>query len=123
MKAWECGVGVSLCAMNLFAGEWLEHRGPSGQGVVHLWRESQKEWSSDKNILWKSSLDGKAWSTPLIKGNRIYLTNAIEKEPISRAMCLDLETGEVIWDKEIFSFKGEVICHKKNSHASSSPII
>lgn len=112
-------------AGSMTAGDdWLEHRGPTGQGVSEV-KAAPLNWTKSENMKWRKELPGKAWSTPVVKDGRIYLTNATEENwGISlRALCLDLETSKIIWDREVFKFKGDVIMHKKNSHASSTPVI
>jgi outer membrane protein assembly factor BamB len=73
-------------------------------------------------------LPGKGWSSPVLLGKRLYLTTAVpkaadEKGPQSlRALCLDAESGTIVWDVEVFEQTGGAPMHGKNSHASPTPV-
>ena len=53
---------------------WTNFRGPTDQGRADE-AKLPVEWSEDQNVAWKTSIDGKAWSSPVIWGDRIFLTN------------------------------------------------
>ena len=90
------------------------------------------EWSPEKNVVWKAELPGKAWSSPIVVGGRIYLTNAVaianEDDPHDtrslRVLALDAKTGAVLWDKEVFQITDPagLGVHPKNSFASPTPL-
>lgn len=108
------------------ATDWLEHRGPTGQGIAEDVGTLPLTWSPTENIAWKTKIEGKAWSTPLIKGDKIYMTNAVEhtEENVSlHVMCLGLKDGAVIWDVKVFDTLHALQKHDKNSHASPTPLI
>lgn len=115
---------------SLFAEDWPEFRGPSGQGISSE-KNLPTEWGPDKNIKWKTPIAGLGWSSPILVKGRIYLTTAVpvgdgEKPDQSlRALCLDAKSGEVLWDEEVFLQAGKTApgIHGKNSHASPTPLI
>ncbi len=113
------------------AEDWPEFRGPAANGhsaAVGL----PVKWSADQNVVWKKAIDGLAWSSPIVLGDRIYLTTSVADgeelgpEQSLRTLCLDAESGAVQWDVEIFrqtkSTAARDKVHKKNSHASATPI-
>ena len=113
------------------AEDWPEFRGPSANGhstAVGL----PVKWSIDQNVVWKRAIDGLAWSSPIVLGDRIYLTTSVPDgeelgpEQSLRTLCLDAESGAVQWDVEVFkqskSAPARDKVHKKNSHASATPI-
>lgn len=115
------------------AQDWPEFRGPEKQG--HSTTSGlPAEWGPtfNKNILWKAALPGVGWSSPVVIGERIYLTTAVavggEEKPVVdrslRALCVSATDGKVIWDKEVFPQIAATApnIHKKNSHASPTPI-
>jgi outer membrane protein assembly factor BamB len=59
------------------ASDWPEFRGPTGQGEAKA-SNPPLEWSQTKNVTWRTPLDGMGWSSPIILGNRIYLTTSTE---------------------------------------------
>lgn len=112
------------CAVPVRA-EWREFRGPTGQGHAEA-SNLPIEWSEEKNVRWKTPVKGLAWSSPVIAGDRVYLTNAVQIGPQKhslRMVAMNVQSGEPLWEKELFQQSGEVEFHKKNSHASSTPLI
>lgn len=111
------------------AGDWAEFRGPTGQGHATA-SKLPTEWSSSKNVAWKTGIAGLGWSSPIVVGDRIYLTTAVptgdgdKKDQSLRTICLNAATGKSVWDKEIFLQDGKTAkpIHSKNSHASPTPI-
>jgi outer membrane protein assembly factor BamB len=104
------------------AESWPEFRGPTGDG--HLdGANVPLTWSATSNVRWKVPIPGKAWSTPAISGDHIYVTSAVVDggKMTLEARCLNAADGSPVWNREIFSKDAGAI-HKKNSHASPSPI-
>jgi len=118
---------LALHLTNLAAKEdWPEFRGPGGQGHSNA-KNVPVKWSASKNVAWKSNIPGIGWSTPIVVGSKIYLTTAIPEGKNNytlHALCVNAEDGKILWDVEVFG-KQEgkpARMHKKNSHASASPI-
>lgn len=104
--------------------DWSQFRGPNSDG--HVRNDSVPEkWSDTENVVWKVSIPGLGWSSPVIVDGRIYLTTAVpEGEGLSlRTLCLKSDDGSVIWDKEIRRVDKAPSIHTKNSHASPTPIV
>ncbi|MCA8995496.1 MAG: PQQ-binding-like beta-propeller repeat protein [Planctomycetaceae bacterium] len=117
-------LAFSMSSLAAFA-DWLEFRGPSGAGHSSA-TGLPVHWSETEQVAWKTEIDGLAWSSPVIVGKHIYLTTAVEvgeEERSLRLVCLKTQSGQQIWEKEIFLQQGKVKIHKKNSHASPTPII
>ena len=108
---------------------WPEFRGPTAQGHSTA-RGLPTEWAVDKNIVWRSEVPGRGWSSPIIANGRIFLTYALElgAAPASgvglHAAALEAATGKLVWDKELFQQTDPKLlrAHQKNSHASPTPI-
>lgn len=118
---------LSLLLTNISAKEdWPEFRGPGGQGHSNA-KDVPVNWSTSKNVAWKSNIPGIGWSTPIIVGSKIYLTTAIpdgKDNYTLHALAVNADDGKILWNVEVFG-KQEgkpARMHKKNSHASSSPI-
>lgn len=122
-----CGAATPTGTPTSSEAEWTEFRGPTGQGQANA-TGLPLEWSVKKNVVWKQALPGVGWSSPVISRGRIFLTTGVpgaEGRPSLRTLCLDISTGQVIWDTEIFSdaeTKPQPI-HQKNSQASPTPIL
>lgn len=109
---------------------WPEFRGPTAQGHSQA-KGLPTEWSPQKNIVWRTGLPGRAWSSPVVANGRIILTNAApladgdETKGVSlRVITVDAATGKPGWDVEIFRVTDEAALkmHKKNSQASPSAV-
>ena len=120
------GSGIGSRAV---AGDWPDFRGPGGEGSA-AGCNPPAEWNLEKNVRWKVPIPGKGWSSPIVRGDSIFLTTAVpaDGDPPTRqslrVLCLDLGTGATRWDHEVFSkaMGPEAKLHTKNSHASPSPI-
>ena len=68
---------ISILSASAGAMNWPQWRGPSGQGVSNE-KNLPSEWSPSRNIKWKTPIAGRGHSSPIVWGNKIFLTTAIE---------------------------------------------
>lgn len=127
-------MAVAVLAVGSLAGEaaadWPEFRGPTQQGHAKVERVPL-QWTESENVAWRIELPGEGWSSPVVVGDRIYLTAAEKVEgtdpPDYRLVALAIEapTGRVAWRTPVFRQKGDEAppIHSKNSHASPTPIV
>lgn len=137
-----------LCLLMLAAGlpvqaqdNWVKFRGPESRGIG--WGVALPDtWSATENVEWKTDLPGRAWSSPIVWGNRVFLTTAVNlgdpenpkkglyfggdrPTPDSvyqwKVYCLDLETGDILWERQVHEGIPEDGSHLKNSFASETP--
>ncbi len=105
--------------------EWPQFRGPDGQG--HSSEQGLPlEWSETRNILWKTPLQGRGWSSPAIGNGRVWLTTAVEaggRGASLRAVAFDLDSGRELLNVEVFKLTSARLKNSKNSHASPTPIL
>lgn len=121
-------VSLSLTSATLPAADWPEFRGPDAQGHSDA-TNLPLTWSPTSHIAWKTAVAGVGWSSPVVVGDRIFLTSAVSlsgKEEATadrslRALALDAATGKTVWDVELFQAKTPR-AHRKNSHASPTPV-
>lgn len=110
-------------AVSATAGEnWTSFRGPSDQGHVDS-ANLPLTWSETENVVWKRPIPGKAWSSPVIWGDRIWLTNAFEDGTQLIVLCVDKNTGKFLHKEVLHRVAGPQYCHPFNSYASPSPVI
>jgi outer membrane protein assembly factor BamB len=101
---------------------WPEFRGPGGAG--HAVAEGYPTtWGDNQNVKWKLPLPGRAWSSPVIWGQQLWLTNATEDGKKLWALCIDKDSGKVIRELPMFEVAVPLFCHKFNSYASPTPVI
>ena len=107
-------------SLPVYAQDWPEFRGPSGQGHSTE-RGLPLVWSETKNVKWKTPLPGKGWSSPAIQGDRIWLTT--EDNKTLRALCVDRNSGELKLNIELFRLKSNGALNPKNNLASPTPVL
>ncbi len=108
--------------------DWPQFRGPDGQGRSANTR-LPVEWSESENIVWRTVIPGRGWSSPVVAGNQIWMTTAVlETEdpmgPISlQAICVDRQTGRIIRQVEVIRKASGGKIHARSSHASPTPVV
>jgi outer membrane protein assembly factor BamB len=86
-----------LAVANLRADDWPHWRGPDHNGVARS-HGLPLHWSESGNIAWKLALPGKAGSTPVISGDRIFLTST--KGPDVVLLCISTD-GKPVWERTL----------------------
>lgn len=116
-------VCLSVICSTLSADEnWPRFRGPRGDGHAEA-SNLPLTWSETENVRWKTPLPGKAWSSPVVWGDQIWLTNAPEDGKQLSAVCVDRATGRVVHNVVVFQIEEPQYCHPVNSYASPTPVI
>jgi len=129
------------------AAEWPEWRGPGQQGQAPEAKGLPLTWSEATNIAWKTPLPGRGHSTPVIDGDRIWLTTAMETtadpedakarlaantggQPLNllakvwlHAICIDRNTGAILHNVPLITREKPQWVHKLNSYASPTPVL
>ena len=137
-------VALALAAFPLIAdGNWPQFRGAHARGVADGYK-TPVEWdvASGKNVKWKTAIPGLGHSSPVIWGDRVFITTAVsskgesflrvglygespenseEYEHDYRIYCLNKNTGEVLWKRSAYKGIPEVQRHIKASHANPTP--
>ena len=132
------------------SANWPQWRGPDGQGVSTE-TGLPTEWSDAKNVKWKTAIAGRSHSSPIVWGKKIFLTTALDGERIPgrtpgvthkmsdgstfvhpdavgadlkhtfKVICLDRDTGKIIWERVAYEGAVQDSRHQKASFASSTP--
>ncbi|MEZ6130626.1 MAG: PQQ-binding-like beta-propeller repeat protein [Planctomycetaceae bacterium] len=122
---------------------WPQFRGAASRGISEN-ADLPVTWSATENVEWKADLPGRGWSSPIVWGDRVFLTTVIntgESEdpkkglyfggdrpapPDSvhhwRVICLDLNSGTELWQKQVHEGKPQSAIHLKSSFASETPV-
>lgn len=103
-------------------GTWPQFRGPHGDGTSDA-KGLPIKWSEDENVVWKTPIHGKAWSSPVILGKQIWMTSATEDGRQLFAICVDKESGKIVRDLKVFDVEKPQYVHPFNSAASPTPAI
>lgn len=98
-------------------GDWPSWRGPLQNG--HSFEKNVPvTWDGD-SIVWKCDLPGDGQSSPVIWGNRIFLTTALENGRQRVVLCVNRETGKIEWQEVVWTGEPEPT-HKMNGWASAT---
>ena len=80
----------------LKADNWPAWRGPFGTG-----KTTEKgfpfEWSRQKNVLWRVDLSERGNSSPIVWGQKVFVTQALERQGLRQLICVDRKDGKTLW--------------------------
>ncbi len=128
--------------------DWLQFRGPSGSGVLAN-STYPASWSEEENIAWNRPLPGGGWSSPIVVGDRVFITTAVSQDvgrpkgfgggvasmrglsskkppqdPVSFELhCLRLADGSEIWKQVVDNRRPPFAIHPSNTYATESPAV
>jgi outer membrane protein assembly factor BamB len=139
---------VSWPAAEAKGANWPQWRGPDSQGVS---RETgvPLEWSATQNVLWKTPIEGRGQSQPIIWGKHVFLTTAVAGEVVPgtktpvypeygpggrhpdsidadrkhafKVVALDRDSGKILWSRTAYEGLPSDYRHRKSSFASPTP--
>ena len=115
---------ISGLAVGLLANDtnWPQFRGPTGDGISSS-KGLPLQWSEKEHVKWKTPIHGRAWSSPVIWGNQVWITTASEDGRELSALCLHRDSGRVERDLKLFEVEKPQFAHKFNTYASPTPVI
>ena len=130
------------------AANWPQWRGADGSGVSNE-KNLPSDWNVSRNIKWKTPIEGRGHSSPIVWNNRIFLTTAVEGEVVPGAkaikhmdgdkeflhpdsvgadrkhtfkvVCIDRASGKVLWESVAWEGTPYDNRHRKSSYAASTP--
>jgi len=112
---------IAIFVSGAMAGDWPGFRGPMGNGIsdeVGL----PVALNPKKHIDWRMDLPGRGLSSPLVVGDRVFITaSGGTREDILHILCLNATDGSVIWQRRFWAM-GSTMCHKKTSIAAPTPV-
>jgi outer membrane protein assembly factor BamB len=108
-----------LSASSVFAEDWPAWRGPRGDGTS-LETNVPVRWGPKDNIRWKTAIPGIGHSSPVVAGDRVFVTTCLLEKQQRVLVALDRDTGKIVWQRVVVTAPLEPK-HKLNSFASSTP--
>ena len=134
-----------IASMALVAADsnWPQFRGVEAGGVGAGSPPITWDGESGKNILWKAEIPGLGHSSPIIWGDKIFLTSAVPEsgesalkvglygdiKPVAgegpqkfNLYCIDRKTGKILWVRTAAEGKPKIKRHPKSTHASPTPV-
>ncbi len=144
MRTLAPALSVFLLALPLGAADsWPQFRGPQSTGVADD-PALPETWSATRNVVWKTEIPGNGWSSPVVWGDRIFLTSVIStvapeapkkglyfggnREGIPAdehrwmVYAVDWKTGKIVWEREVHRGSPRSSLHLKNTYASETPV-
>lgn len=138
---------LAICIEGVLPGQtpehWPQFRGPGARGVASG-PNLPDRWSATENVAWKTDVPGRGWSSPIVWGDRVFLTTAVnlgeleapkkglylggnrvdppKVEEERKVICLDLLSGKVLWERSVHRGAPQSAIHLKNSFASETPV-
>jgi outer membrane protein assembly factor BamB len=135
-------MALLLHSVGMANDRWPQFRGPQSLGVAEDPSLPDK-WSTTENVAWRADIPGTGWSSPIVWGNRIFVTSVIssvEAEKPKKGLyfggerkgpadehrwvvyCVDWNTGKILWQREAHKGVPHSSRHLKNSYASETPV-
>ena len=126
---------VATMGMTVSASDWRQFRGPNGSGIAAIDAQPATTWSDSQNVKWKVALPGPGSSSPIVVGERVFITcysgygdgsSAGSLEELQRhLLCFERQTGKVLWDKSVSAelpedpYSGNL---REHGYASNTPV-
>lgn len=101
--------------------DWRQFRGQDGAGLSTS-LGLPLTWAEGRNITWKTAIHGRAWSSPVVLGNQVWMTTATEDGHDRFAVAVDRDSGRILHDLKLFRVETPTIGHPFNSFASPTPV-
>lgn len=110
---------LSLTSAPSFANSWPAWRGDiTGSGETDA-EALPLEWGKEKNVRWRIALPEAGNSTPIVHGDRIFVTQPVTAENWRGVMCFNLADGKLLWKNGVIYDKPETT-HATNPYCSAS---
>src|SRR5215211_5667134 len=107
----------AFIAFSTFAENWGQWRGPLFNGSTTE-KGLPAEWSRTENIAWTVDMPGPSAATPVIWGDRVYVSTTDSQAKALLAMCVDRRTGKILWNHKVAD---GMLRDEKSNFASPSP--
>jgi len=138
-----CACALASSGVLHAADNWPQFRGADSKGVAEDNPSLPDTWSKTENIAWKTAIPGLGWSSPIVWGDKIFVTTAVSEGEVEtpqkglyfkgerptpevvhhwKVFCLDLKSGAILWEKEAAKGVPPQSHHLKNTFASETPV-
>jgi outer membrane protein assembly factor BamB len=112
-----------MAAGQVAAGDdWPQFRGPEGNGHSRA-TDLPIKWSLDENVLWKTPIHDRGWSSPVVWKEQVWVTTATADGREMFAVCVDRSSGKIVHDVKVFDTEKPEHIAEVNSYASPTPVV
>lgn len=130
---------LSACAQD----NWPQFRGAQSLGVADN-PNLPTTWSTNQNVAWQTVVPGLGWSSPVVWGDKIFVTSVVRDGPVEppkkglyfggerktpstntqhwMVFCFDWQSGKKVWEKQVHEGAPSTSVHLKNTYASETPV-
>ena len=137
-------VVFDISAQDVSAQQVERFRGSDATGVSADDPRLPDEWTTEQNVRWKATVPGWGWSSPIVSGNRVFVTSVVNDEEYEEPQaglylgrgrqeppdgthhwmvyCYDLNNGALLWSTETHSGAPQIPRHPKSTYASETPV-
>lgn len=135
---------LGIMALNTAAQDnWPQFRGEHSLGVATN-PNLPATWGTNENIAWQASVPGFGWSSPVVWGEKIFVTSVVRDGPVEppkkglyfggerntpstnaqqwMVYCFDWQTGRKLWERQVHQGPATTPIHLKNTYASDTPV-
>ncbi len=138
--------GALVLSSSLAAADtesWPAFRGADARGVGQG-KNLPDKWSQTENVVWKTPIAGRGWSSPIVWGDKVFVTSAVsagDEKDAKKGLyfggnqakpspydhrwvvwCIDFESGKVLWAKDVHAGKPTKPRHIKNNYAPETQV-
>ncbi|MBI3850009.1 MAG: PQQ-binding-like beta-propeller repeat protein [Verrucomicrobia bacterium] len=136
-------LGLLAVTTALAQNNWPQFRGERSLGVADT-KNLPTTWSTNQNVAWSASVPGWGWSSPIVWGDKIFLTSVIKDGQVEQpkkglyfggerptpstnlhhwmVYCFDWQSGKKVWEKQVHAGSPSTSVHLKNTYASETPV-
>ena len=113
-------LGSLILPLLLQAEQWPGWRGPQGNGVTSE-KQIPLRWSTNENVRWRVSLPGRGNSSPIVWGDRVFVTQAVSGENRRTVMCFNRTSGELMWQSGV-TYTEKEQTQRDNPYCAATPV-
>jgi outer membrane protein assembly factor BamB len=109
-------------------GYWYQFRGPNGDGKSTC-MNLPVEFDEAKHVRWKTAIPNEGWSSPVVWGDKIWITSGSDEKCELRAICVSLDNGKILHNIKVFAYINTPMVeayksrYQYNSPASPTPVV
>jgi outer membrane protein assembly factor BamB len=114
-------ITLAVASGAIHANPWPAWRGDLAGSGSTTETKLPLEWGPEKNVRWRVALPEAGNSTPIVSGNRVFVTQPVTPEKWRGLMCFDLADGKLLWKNGLVYDRPETT-HNTNPYCSPSPV-
>jgi outer membrane protein assembly factor BamB len=122
MKTFTCFLILAaiMAGLSAPASNWPGWRGPEGTGVSPE-KNLPLKWSTNENVRWRVDLPGRGNSSPIVWGDRVFVSQAVSADNRRTVMCFDRATGRLLWQSGV-SYSEREQTQRDNPYCAATPV-